>query len=145
MANAIWRRLRLYNAAARWEADALRKCLGQGPEAGSLTADETLMRGHGVMVLLLDETRLSRSRFKLLCDVERQLRALMRIRSGRKTRFNFISRQTVKEIKELEEDARYWRAVDRIAEGGPEVEAAIDKITPDWMRKGAAAARYGRE
>lgn len=141
MANAIWRRLRLYNAAARWEADALRHCLGQGSEAGQLTADETLMRGYGVMVLLMDETRLSRSRFKLLCNVERQLRALMRIRSGRrKARFNFISRQTLKEIKELEEDARYWRAIDRIAEGGPEVEAAIDKITPDWMRKSVQPA-----
>ena len=132
---AIWRRLRLYNAAARWEADTLRQSLGSGPEVGSLTADETRMRAFGIMMLLMDEARVSRSRFRLLCQVERQLRALMRIRSGGKARFHFISRQTRKEIKELEESERYWRAFDWIAEGGPEVEAAIDKITPDWQRE----------
>ena len=40
----------------------------------------------------------------LLCEVERQFRALMRIRSGGKARFRFLSRQTRKERRELERD-----------------------------------------
>jgi len=36
LAGAIWRRLRLYKAAAHWEADALRQALSSGPEVKSL-------------------------------------------------------------------------------------------------------------
>jgi hypothetical protein len=78
--------------------------------------------------LLLNETQLSRSRFRLLAEVERQLRALMKIRSGGKAKFHFISRQTRKEQRELEEEERYWRVVDRLEEGGPEVEALLEKF-----------------
>ena len=132
LAGAIWRRLRLHSAAARWEADALREALSSGPEVKSLTVDETHLRACGVMALLVNETRISRSRFQLLCGVERQLRALLRIRSRGKAKFHFISRQTRKELRELEEDERYWRALDRIDEGGPEVEAILEKFRPPW-------------
>ena len=135
LAGAIWRRLRLHSAAARWEADALREALSSGPEVKSLTVDETHLRACGVMALLVNETRISRSRFQLLCGVERQLRALLRIRSGGKAKFHFISRQTRKELRELEEDERYWRALDRIDEGGPEVEAILEKFRPEWEHR----------
>jgi hypothetical protein len=135
LASAIWRRLRLYKAAARWEADALRQALSSGPQVGSLSVDETQMRACGVMTLLLDETLLSRSRFQLLAQVERQLRALVKIRSGGKAKFHFISRQSRKERRELEEEERYWRAMDRIDEGGPEVEAILEKFRPQWERR----------
>jgi rRNA pseudouridine-1189 N-methylase Emg1 (Nep1/Mra1 family) len=42
---------------------------------------ENYLRACGVMTRLLDEVRISRSRFELLAEVERQLRALLRIRS----------------------------------------------------------------
>jgi hypothetical protein len=135
LADAIWRRLRLHSAAARWEAEALRDALSSGPEVKSLTADETHLRACGVMTLLVNETRISRSRFQLLCGVERQLRALLRIRSGGKAKFHFISRQTRKELRELDEDERYWRALDRIDEGGPEVEAILEKFRPEWEHR----------
>ena len=135
LAGAIWRRLRLHKAQARWEADTLREALSSGPEVGSLSADETRLRACGVMALLMNETRLSRSRFELLCEVERQLRALLRIRSGGKNKFHFISRQTRKELQEFEEDEKYWRALDRIDEGGPEVEAILEKSCPPWERR----------
>jgi hypothetical protein len=140
LAGALWRRLRMYNAAARWEADALRQALSSGPEVESLTVDETRLRACGVMTLLLNETRLSRSRFQLLCEVERQFRALVRIRSGGKAKFHFISRQTRKERRELEEDERYWRVLDRIDEGGPEVEAILEEFRPEWERRQAPPA-----
>jgi len=135
LAGAIWRRLRLYKAAAHWEADALRQALSSGPEVKSLTVDETHLRACGVMALLVNEARISRSRFQLLCGVERQLRALLKIRSGGKAKFHFISRQTRKELRELEEDERYWRALDRIDEGGPEIEAILEKFRPEWEHR----------
>jgi len=135
LAEAIWRRLRMYNAAARWEADALRQALSSGPEVTSLTVDETRLRACGVMTLLVNETHLSRSRFQLLAEVERQFRALLKIRSGGKAKFHFISRQTRKELRELEEDERFWRVIDRIDEGGPEIEAILEKFRPEWERR----------
>jgi hypothetical protein len=91
------------------------------------------MRAWGVMMLLLDDTPLSRSRFQLLADVERQLRPLLRIRSGGKAKFRFISNETRKGRRELEEEERYWRAFDRIDEGGPEVEAILEQFRPGWQ------------
>jgi len=135
LAEAIWRRLRLYKAAAHWEAEALRQALSSGPQVERLSVEETKMRACGVMMLLVDETRLSRSRFQLLAQVERQLRALLKIRSRGKARFRFISRVTRKEQRELEEEERYWRAIDRLEEGGPEVEAILEKFRPQWERR----------
>jgi len=86
------------------------------------------MRACGVMMLLVDESRLSCSRSQLLAQVERQLRALLKIRSRGRARFRFISRVTRKEQRELEEEERYWRAIDRLEEGGPEVEAILENF-----------------
>jgi hypothetical protein len=135
LAGAIWRRLRLYKAAACWEADALRQALSSGPETDSLSVDETRLRACGVMALLLNEGRLSRNRFQLLAEVERQFRGLLSIRSGGKAKFRFLSRQTRKERRELEEEERYWRALDRIDEGGPEMEAILEQFRPEWERR----------
>ena len=135
LAGALWRRLRLYKAAAHWEADALRQALSSGPEVKSLTVDETRLRACGVMTLLLDETRLSRSRSELLAEVERQLRALLRIRSRGKVRFRFLTRETRKARREREEEERFWRVLDRIDEGGPEVEAILEKFRPEWEHR----------
>ena len=93
-----------------------------------LSVDETKMRACGVMMLLVDESRLSCSRSQLLAQVERQLRALLKIRSRGRARFRFISRVTRKEQRELEEEERYWRAKDRLEEGGPEVEAILENF-----------------
>jgi hypothetical protein len=135
LGRAIWRRLRLYKAAAHWEAEALRQALSSGPEVETLSVDETRMRAFGVMTLLLDETRLSRSRFQLLAEVERQLRALLKIRSGGKAKFRFLSNETRKAQRELEEEERLWRVIDRLDEGGPEVEAILEQFRPEWERR----------
>jgi hypothetical protein len=135
LAGAIWRRLRLYKAAAHWEAEALRRALSSGPQVESLRVDETQMRALGVMMLLVDETRLSRSRFQLLAEVERQFRALLRIRSRGKAKFRFISRQSRKAQREQEEEERFWRVIDRIDEGGPEVEAILEKFRARHERR----------
>ena len=135
LAEAIWRRLRLYKAAAHWEAEALRQALSSGPLVKSLSVDETKMRAAGVMMLLVDEARLSSSRLQLLAQVERQMRALLKIRSGGKAKFRFISRVTSKEDRELEKEERLWRAVDRLDEGGPEVEAILKEFRSKGERR----------
>jgi len=135
LAGALWRRLRLFKAAAYWEAEALRKALSSGPEVESLSVDETEMRAYGVMTLLVDESRLSSSRVRLLAQVERQLRALLKIRSGGKAKFRFISRVTRKEKRELEAEERYWRVIERLEEGGPEVEAILEKFRAPGERR----------
>ncbi|HXX21795.1 MAG TPA: hypothetical protein VEO19_01445 [Terriglobia bacterium] len=135
LAGSIWRRLRLYKAAARWEEDSLRQALSSGPDVESLSVEETRLRAYGIMMLLLDEPRVVRSRFQLLAEVERQIRALLKIRSGGKAKFHFISRQSRKAERELEEEERFWRAMDRIDEGGPEVEAILEKFRPQKERR----------
>jgi hypothetical protein len=135
LAGAIWRRLRLYKAAAQWEADALRQALSSGPEAESLTVDETHIRAFGIMTLLLNEALLSRSRFQLLAEVERQLRALLKTRSGGKAKFRFLTRETRKARSLLEDEERFWRAIERIDEGGPEVEAILEQFRPERQRR----------
>jgi hypothetical protein len=67
--------------------------------------------------------------------VERQLRALLKIRSGGKAKFRFISHRTRKEQRELEEEEKLWRVVDRIDEGGAEVEAILEKFRPERERR----------
>jgi hypothetical protein len=67
--------------------------------------------------------------------VERQFRALLRIRSGGKAKFRFISRQSRKAQRELEEEERFWRVIDRIDEGGPEVEAILEKFRAQGERR----------
>jgi len=135
LAAVIWRRLRLHKAAAHWEADALQRALSAAPEAESLSVDETHLRACGVMTLLLNETNLSRSRLQLLAEVERQFRALLKIRSGGQAKFRFISHQTRKAERELEEEERYWTVVEQIEEGGPEVEAILDQFRSEGERR----------
>jgi hypothetical protein len=135
LAGAIWRRLRVYTAAAHWESEALRHALSSGPEVASLSVYDTQMRAMGVITLLLDETQLSRRRAQLLAEVERQFRALLKIRSGGKVKFRFLSRESPKERRELEEEERFWRAIDRIDEGGPEVEAILEKFRSEKERR----------
>jgi hypothetical protein len=137
LAEGIWRRLRLYKAAARWEEDSLRQALSSGHDMESLTVDETRLRAYGIMTLLLDEPRVVRSRFQLLAEVERQFRALLKIRSGGKAKFHFISRQSRKAEHELEEEERFWRVMDRIDEGGPEVDAILEKFRAQEERRRA--------
>jgi len=50
---------------------------------------------------------------------------LIRIRSGGKAKFRTVTRQASKEERELEEEEKFWRAMDRIEQGGPEVEAIL--------------------
>jgi len=135
LAGAIWRRLRLFKAAAQWEAEALRRALSAGPEAESLTVNETHLRACGVMTLLLDEALVSRSRSELLAQVERHFRALLKIRSGGKAKFRFLSRESRKERSMLEEEERFWEVIERIDEGGPEVEAILEQFRLEGERR----------
>lgn len=142
IAAAVWRRLRLFKAQARWESDALKQFFAQAAFIQPLGAEETRSRGHFLLALLLDRDKLEAREQSLLGVVEREIRTLLRLRSGGDADFRFISRDSEKTwrryeklLDELETEYREIAAeedrielLERLREGGPEVEAALRKV-----------------
>jgi hypothetical protein len=135
LAEALWRRLRLFRAQARWEADALARCLDAAATAAPLTADEIEDRASQIAEILLEMDRLEKQRFLLLRKVERPLRALLRKRTGANPKFRIFTRAIRRELREMEQMEMETRAYQRLAEGGPEVEAILEKFRPKWIRQ----------
>lgn len=83
--------------------------------------------------------------FQFLGEVERQLRALLRKRTGGDPRFQFLTKETRREFRELEEESEaVAQAQQRIAEGGTKVETILKSILPEWALRQWAAQRSGR-
>jgi hypothetical protein len=135
LAEALWRRLRLYRAQARWEADALERCLDASATSERLTADEIEERACQITEILLEMDRLEKQRFLLLRKVERPLRALLRKRTGGNPEFRIFTRALRRELREMEQMEMEAGAYQRLAEGGPEVEAILEKFRPEWLRQ----------
>lgn len=99
-----WRRLRLYNALARREIDALKRTLAQAPRVERLTADETHGRAlelAGGLVASYDI--LFKEGMHLQSKIESLLRALLRKRSGGKIQFKYLCGKRDFRIPELED------------------------------------------
>ena len=138
LADAVWRRLRLFKAQAVWESETLARLLEVALPIQPYDAEDTFLRASGLMVLLLNRQRFHLRDQGLTGVVERELRALIHLRSGGKLKFHYLMRQSPQEkrkTKELEEAYdRYEKKLrevdfyDRLARGGPEVEAAIAKV-----------------
>jgi len=135
LAEALWRRLRLYRAQARWEEDALKGILASGPACESLDAHQTRLRAYVLMNLLLQDARLLRARQGLLFEVERQLRVLLRKRAGGDPQFKILARATREELRESEDLEIKPSAFERLAQGGPEVQKIVESIAPEWMSR----------
>lgn len=139
LAEAVWRRLRLYRAQARWEADMLKAHLGASPPLKTLPPELTRLRAFGLMALLLNQDCLSRWSDQLLRRVEHMLRFLLRKRLGHEDReFRGLVLERCRVPKELEEMEEHWaseRAVQRLLAGGPEVEAILERFRPAWQRR----------
>jgi hypothetical protein len=142
IAAAVWRRLRLFKAQARWESDALKQFFAKAAFIQPLGADETRVRGHFLLALLLDRDKLEAREQSLLAVVEREIRTLLRLRSGGDPDFRFISRDSEKtwrqyeklldameaEYREIAEEENRNDLLERLMEGGPDVEAALRKV-----------------
>lgn len=109
LAEAVWRHLRVYRAAARWELETLAstlKPLSRQPRLGPIL---TRARATQVMVALLDEERLWKRTRLALGEVERMLRLLLIQRTGDPdAKFHFIGRQFTSELLELSPDPSDW-------------------------------------
>lgn len=146
LAAAVWRRLRLYKAQARCEADRLHQLLSYARVIKPLDAGYTLLRAHGLMALLLDRETLNRHDHYLTGVVERQLRTLLRLRGVKSAEFKYVTRESREEkraFEELEEmrrriaeQERDERIYERLRRGGPEVEAGLRKFRRAWRQQG---------
>jgi hypothetical protein len=91
LADLCWRRLRLFRAQARWETDRLHALLAVAAPAATLDAAHTERRAYALVQALNHWEPLLREGNKLESGIERQLRALLRIRSGGAIRFRAFS------------------------------------------------------
>ena len=91
LADLCWRRLRLFRAQARWETDRLHALLAVAQPAATLDAAHTERRAYALVQALNHWEPLLREGNKLESGIERQLRALLRVRSGGTIRFRALS------------------------------------------------------
>jgi hypothetical protein len=150
LAAAVWRRLRLFTAQARWESDNLRRFLTRTPLISPLDADSTRLRAYGLMTLLLNREKFHRHDHHLTGVVERQLRTLLHLRTGGDPQFKYLMRRSPQERREAEELAAQWKRVhdaltdvtfeERLRRGGPEVEAALARFRPEGTKTGGKGA-----
>ena len=103
LAEVLWRRLRLYRAQARWEADTLRHYLGDLPREINLSADETGARADLLLGALLLDPYLYRYEDQFRRHIERLLRYLLRKRASRDPHFPTDGRMSLKEWLEIED------------------------------------------
>ena len=134
LAAVVWRRLRLFQAQVRWETDRLKYFFTHAPEVKPLDTELTRLRAHGLMSLLLDRQRLNLHDRLLTAAMERELRVLLRLRTGSDAQFKFFSHETSAEEKRIKELEREVRTYDRLASGDPEAWKVVEKIMPRWVR-----------
>ncbi len=110
LAEAIWRHLRVYRAAARWEMERLSRTLGEQSPQTLLGPILTRSRAALEMEALSDESRLFKRTRILVGETERMLRLLLVYRTGNPDeKFHFIGRQHEFELLELSPDPREWK------------------------------------
>jgi hypothetical protein len=92
LADACWRRLRLFRAAARWESDRLKQVLAHEPALPRLDVEETEHRARILVLAFFDTVDgVFRESDKLNSQIEALLRAVLRKRSGGEVEFRFFS------------------------------------------------------
>lgn len=139
IAEATWRRFRLFRAQACWEAGQVKKLFELAPSPSRLDLEATRTRALNLIIALNDRDRFHQHDQALIAGVERELRMLLRLRSDGRAGFGLYSRDSQKtwrrfeqlqnkleaEYREVEEEEKRIEILERLMEGGPEVEAAI--------------------
>jgi hypothetical protein len=135
LTQAIWRRLRLFRAQARWEKDTLMCGLSVLPAAPRLSVLRTRALAYALFGFFTKQGQLLRCEQTLDGAIERRLRALLRKRSGGDPQFKIITRESRRELEEWEEQEAQEETLRRLEEGGPEVERILEETMPDWWVK----------
>ena len=135
LADAIWSRLVLYRAQARWEAMTFKRLLATAPRFKSLTTEQTRARASAILRLFLSQDPLFQWNEKALRGIERQVRALLRKRTGGDPQFRLFTHETRTELKgfeKMEAESKMW---DLLESGDPRALAIARKIVPEgWKR-----------
>ncbi|MBI4165556.1 MAG: hypothetical protein HY508_07470 [Acidobacteria bacterium] len=142
IAEAVWRRLRLFHGQACWEGKLLKQIFERSPALSQLDLEETRARAHLLLIALTDRDRFFEYDQALIANVERELRMLLRLRSDGKASFGLYSRDSQKtwqryarlrreleaERRAVEEEEKRIGLLERLQEGGAEVEATIARV-----------------
>ena len=116
LADAVWRRLRLHDAQAYWESRRLRQFFKEAPRAARLTAEETEHRAYALAHVLNDYESFIAEISRLEAQVERELRRLLRKRSGGAISFKVLSPRRETELNGPEEELSLEEIMERLSD-----------------------------
>jgi hypothetical protein len=142
LAEAVWRRLRLFRAQAVRESKQLKKLFEFAPPVSGLDAEMTRSRLLILLTALTDRDRFIQLDQELIAAVEREARMLLRLRSEGRERIQLYSRDSRKtwrrylqlerelnaERREIQETEDNLELFERLRKGGPEVERALETV-----------------
>lgn len=129
LAEAVWRRLRLFHAQARWEMDRLHRIYAKAPTPEQLDLDDTVARADGLTLALMEFDAFFRESTKLESQVETCLRKLILKRSDGKLRWKgFCPRRdaVIEKLEEVDEVSHFVEVWNAMSPG--ERTAVLDQV-----------------
>ncbi len=118
LAEAVWRRLRLFRAQASWEMERLERIFAQAPAPAQLDLNDTVARADGLTLALMEFEAFYSELSKLESQVEFWLRKLIRKRSHGELHWEGFCRcrnQLIKRSKEEEQIDRFVEVWDALS------------------------------
>ncbi len=88
IADSLWRQHRLFFAQAAWQFERLDYFLSKAPPLEKPDPNETRLRAHTLVTILLDTDESHRRAWRLIGATERLLRRFLRLRFGRDPNFH---------------------------------------------------------
>jgi len=88
IADSLWRQHRLFFAQAAWQLERLDYFLSKAPPLEEPDPNETRLRAHTLVTILLDTDESHRRAWRLIGATERLLRRFLRLRFGRDPNFH---------------------------------------------------------
>lgn len=92
IADSLWRQHRLFFAQAAWQLERLDYFLSKAPPLEKPDENETRLRAHTLVTILLDTDESHRRAWRLIGATERLLRRFLRLRFGRDPNFHTDTR-----------------------------------------------------
>jgi len=92
IADSLWRQHRLFFAQAAWQFERLDYFLSKAPPLEEPDENETRLRAHTLVTILLDTDESHRRGWRLIGATERLLRRFLRLRFGRDPNFHTTTR-----------------------------------------------------
>lgn len=92
IADSLWRQHRVFFAQAAWQLERLHFFLSKAPPLEKPDENETRLRAHTLVTILLDTDESHRRAWRLIGTTERLLRRFLRLRFGRDPNFHTDTR-----------------------------------------------------